>query len=477
MSAHPIPHPPHPHLQGQAMEDNRLIRRTDGLRGVRPALPPRAREGLQTFDALESAVRSYCRAFPVVFTRASGALLTAENGREYVDFFAGAGTLNYGHNPAFLKEKVVEYLAGDGIVHGLDLATAAKRAFLERFDAVVLKPRGLEYRIQFPGPTGTNAVEAALKLARKATGRRTVAFFANAYHGMTLGALAVTGNASKRRGAGVPLHDTVSLPYDGDLGPGMDTLDVFEALLRNSGSGVELPAAVIVETVQAEGGVKVAGWAWLRRLEQLCRAHGVLLIVDDIQTGCGRTGPFFSFEPAGITPDLVCLSKSISGIGLPMALVLIRPELDVWSPGEHNGTFRGNNLAFVTATATLDYWEHDGLTRAVAAKSGLIRARLQSWADAHPALGATVVGRGMILGIRFADPEMASRISAGAFARGVIVETAGPSDEVLKLIPPLTIPDGLLELGLARIEAALEEAVSQELEAASAPVAEEARWA
>jgi diaminobutyrate-2-oxoglutarate transaminase len=432
---------------------------------------------METFDALESAVRSYCRAFPVVFTRASGAVLTDEDGREYVDFFAGAGTLNYGHNPAFLKEKVVEYLAGDGILHGLDLATAAKRAFLERFDAVVLRPRGLDYRVQFPGPTGTNAVEAALKLARKATGRRTVAFFANGYHGMTLGALAVTGNASKRRGAGVPLHDTVSLPYDGDLGPGVDTLDVFEALLRNSGSGVELPAAVIVETVQAEGGVKVAGVEWLRRLERLCRAWGVLLIVDEIQTGCGRTGPFFSFEPAGITPDLVCLSKSISGIGLPMALVLIRPDLDVWSPGEHNGTFRGNNLAFVTATAALDYWERDGLTRAVEEKSAVIRARLQGWADAHPSLGATVHGRGMLLGIRFADAEVASRISAAAFARGVVVETAGPHDEVLKLIPPLTISDGLLRQGLACIEAALEEAVAQFLTAASAPSEVEAQWA
>lgn len=459
------------------MEDNRLIRRTDGLRGIRPAAP-RPRAGLQTFDALESAVRSYCRSFPVVFTRASGALLTDEDGREYVDFFAGAGTLNYGHNPQFLKEKLVDYLAGDGILHGLDMATGAKRAFLERFEAVILRPRGLEYRVQFPGPTGTNAVEAALKLARKATGRRTVAFFANAYHGMTLGALAVTGNASKRRGAGVPLHDTVSIPFDGDLGPNMDTLDLFEAMLRNSGSGVELPAAIIVETVQAEGGVKVAGMEWLRRLEKICRAYGVLLIVDDIQTGCGRTGTFFSFEPAGIRPDLVTLSKSISGIGLPMALVLIRPDLDVWSPGEHNGTFRGNNLAFVTATAALDYWEHDGLTRAVAEKSEIIRARLQSWADAHPALGATVVGRGMLLGIRFADAGMASRISAAAFARGVVVETAGPSDEVLKLIPPLTIPDGLLELGLSRIEAALEEAVSRALEAAAAePAVMEAQWA
>lgn len=438
--------------------------------------PVRPRGGLRAFEEHESEVRSYCRAFPVVFASASGAVLRDEEGREYVDFFSGAGTLNYGHNPPFLKQKLVEYLAGDGVLHSLDMATVAKRAFLERFARVILRPRGMEYRVQFPGPTGTNAVEAALKLARKATGRRTVAFFANGYHGMTLGALAVTGNAAKRRGAGVPLHDTVSLPYDGDLGPGHDTLDYFEALLRNSGSGVELPAAVIVETIQAEGGVKVAGEAWLRRLEALCREHGVLLVVDDIQVGCGRTGTFFSFEEAGIRPDLVCLSKSISGIGLPMALVLIRPELDVWSPGEHNGTFRGNNLAFVAATAALDFWERGELSREVAGKAARVRQRLQAMADAHPQAGGRVRGRGLIQGLVFADPGLASRVSRGAFARGVVVETAGPADEVLKLLPPLTIPDAVLEAGLDRIAEALAEALGAPAPDA-APALAEAAWA
>jgi diaminobutyrate-2-oxoglutarate transaminase len=436
----------------------------EGLRGLTRPAPTdedaEPRRGLETFDEMESAVRSYVRAFPVVFARSSGALLTDEDGREYVDFFAGAGALNYGHNPAFLKEKVVEYLAADGVLHGLDMATVAKRDFLERFAAVILRPRGMEYRVQFPGPTGTNAVEAALKLARKATGRRTVCFFANGYHGMTLGALAVTGNASKRRGAGVPLHDTVPLPFDGDMGPGVDTLDYFDAMLSNTGSGIEKPAAVILETVQAEGGVKVASAPWLRRLESLCREHGVLLIADDIQVGCGRTGAFFSFEEAGILPDLVCLSKSISGIGLPMALVLIRPDLDVWSPGEHNGTFRGNNLAFVTATAALSRWEDDALERSVGEKGERVRARLQAMADAYPEAGGRVRGRGLIQGIVFDDPSLAGQVSAGAFQRGVIVETAGPADEVLKILPPLTIPEALLDLGLDLIEEALAEALA-----------------
>ncbi|HEX2206289.1 MAG TPA: diaminobutyrate--2-oxoglutarate transaminase [Longimicrobium sp.] len=429
--------------------------------------------GMDTFEALESAVRSYCRTFPVVFTSASGATLVDEEGRPYVDLLSGAGALNYGHNPPEMKRAMIEYLEGDGVLHSLDMATAAKRRFLERFDEVVLRPRGLSYRVQFPGPTGTNAVEAALKLARKVTGRQTVACFANAYHGMTLGALAVTGNAGKRRGAGVPLSHALFLPYDGDLGPGVDTLDHFEQMLSNPGSGVELPAAVILETVQAEGGVKVASAAWLRRLERIARLHGILLIVDDIQVGCGRTGDFFSFEEAGIRPDLVCLSKSISGAGLPMALVLIRPDLDAWAPGEHNGTFRGNNLAFVTAAEALSRWENDALSREVRRKEARVTERLGEMAARFPAARAHVRGRGLVQGLVCGTPGVAREASREAFARGVVVETAGPRDEVLKLLPPLTIPDALLERALDIIEESLEAslaAVAGEVAIATVPI-------
>jgi diaminobutyrate-2-oxoglutarate transaminase len=411
--------------------------------------------GMDAFERLESAVRSYCRSFPVVFTSASGATLVDEDGREYLDFFAGAGALNYGHNPPAMKQAIIDYLQGDGILHSLDLATGAKRRFLERFEEVILRPRGLEYRVQFPGPTGTNAVEAALKLARKVTGRQMVACFANGYHGMTLGALAVTGNAAKRRGAGVPLLHALSLPFDGDMGPGVDTLDYFEQMLDNPGSGVELPAAVILETVQAEGGVKVASASWLRRLERMARAHGILLIADDIQVGCGRTGRFFSFEEAGIRPDIVCLSKSISGAGLPMALVLIRPDLDVWAPGEHNGTFRGNNLAFVAAAEALTWWEDDSFSTDIARKSARIAARLGEMSARYPAARAHVRGRGLILGLCCRVPGFAGEVSAEAFSRGLVVETAGPHDEVLKLLPPLTVSDVQLEQALDIIEDSL----------------------
>lgn len=416
---------------------------------------------MEVFEQLESEVRVYSRAFPAVFATARGYHVTDEQGKRYVDFFSGAGALNYGHNNPYLKEQLLAYLAADGVLHSLDMATSAKREFLERFQRVILAPRGLDYKVQFCGPTGTNAVEAALKLARKVTGRRTVVFFTQAYHGVTLGSLAVTGNAAKRRAAGVPLHHTVALPFDGYLGPGVDTLPLLERMLEDGHSGLDRPAAVILETVQAEGGVNVASWDWLRRLERLVRKHDIPLIVDEIQVGCGRTGPFFSFEPAGIRPDLVCLSKSISGFGLPMAIVLIRPDLDQWQPGEHNGTFRGFNLSFVTGAAALSYWEDDAFQRDTERKGELVAGRLEDLAARYLPEGAAVRGRGLIQGLDLAPEGLADRVSRHAFERGLILETAGPGDKVLKVLPPLTIDDEGLAAGLGILEESLRQALAE----------------
>ncbi len=415
---------------------------------------------LAVFEHLESEVRVYSRAFPTVFATARGHHLTDERGKRYVDFFSGAGALSYGHNNPYLKDRLLSYLAADGVIHSLDMATAAKREFLERFQRVILEPRGLHYKVQFAGPTGTNAVEAALKLARKVTGRKTVAYFTRAYHGVTLGALAVTGNEAKRRGAGVPLPYTVATPFDGDLGPDTDTLPLLERLLADSHRGLDLPAAVILETIQAEGGVNVASWDWLRRLERLVRKYEIPLIVDEVQTGCGRTGPFFSFEPAGIRPDLVCLSKSISGFGLPMAIVLIRPDLDLWAPGEHNGTFRGFNLSFVTGAAALSYWEDDTFQRETERKGELVAGRLAAMAARHLPEGSTVRGRGLIQGLALAPEGLAERVARLAFERGLIIETVGPGDAVLKVLPPLTIDDEGLAAGLQILEEAVIQAVT-----------------
>ena len=408
---------------------------------------------LKIFDRLESEVRGYVRAFPTVFAKAQGALLVGADGREYIDFFSGAGTLNYGHNDPLLKQRIVDYLAQDGLVHALDMATVAKKAFLETFERVILRPRGMRYKIQFPGPTGTNAVEAALKLARMVKGRSNIVSFTNGFHGVTGGSLAATGNARFRQCAGVALGNTTFMPYDGYMGPGVDTLDYFERMLMDASSGIDAPAAVIVETVQGEGGVNVASGRWLQRLQTLCRRHDMLLIVDDIQVGCGRTGSFFSFEPFGISPDIVTLSKSISGFGLPMSLVLMKPELDVWSPGAHNGTFRGNNLAFVTAEAALShYWSDDRLEQAVRHKAALVAARLQAIAERYGADEICVRGRGLIQGLALTRPGLGNRVSAEGFRRGLVIETSGAADQVVKLLPPLTIDEARLREGLDILE-------------------------
>ncbi|MFA7479500.1 MAG: diaminobutyrate--2-oxoglutarate transaminase [Vulcanimicrobiota bacterium] len=407
---------------------------------------------MNIFETLESEVRSYCRSFPTVFTRAHDAYMFDQDGKRYIDLFAGAGVLNYGHNNPRLQQPLLDYIQSGGITHSLDMYTAAKRTFLEKFQEVILEPRGLDYRIQFPGPTGTNAVEAALKVARKATGRQSVICFTNAFHGMTLGSLSLTGNRAKREGAGVPLNHSQRMPY-GDC-PNDGSLAFLRASLENSSSGFELPAAIILETVQAEGGVRVADKRWLQGLATLAEEFEIPLIVDDIQVGCGRTGGFFSFEEAGLKPDIVCLSKSLSGYGLPFALVLIKPELDVWDPGEHNGTFRGHNLAFVTATEALSYWTDKDLEKEVARKSQLCRTRLQSLVEQCPDL-LEVRGRGLILGVECKLEGLAGRWSQECFKRGLIIETAGPADSVLKLLPPLTIEEPALVEALDIIERSL----------------------
>lgn len=384
--------------------------------------------------------------------------MSDESGRDYLDFFAGAGALNYGHNPPEIKSKLIEYLADDTVIHGLDMHTTAKQEFLRAFDEVILRPRGLDYKVQFPGPAGNNAVEAALKLARKYTGRETIVSFTNAFHGMTLGALAVTGNSMKRGGAGIPLAHGVPMPYDQFLDGRTPDFMLFERMLTDSGSGLDMPAAVIVETVQGEGGINVSSPEWLRGLADLCKRHEMLLIVDDIQMGCGRTGPFFSFESAGIVPDIVCLSKSLSGCGLPLALTLFRRDLDVWEPGEHNGTFRGYNPAFVTATAALGFWSGDHMEKQTLAKGEQIERSLQVIATEHAEAGASARGRGMAWGLEFTDASLTSRVCGEAFARGLLVETAGSQDEVVKLMPPLTTTEAELDAGLDILAASIREA-------------------
>jgi diaminobutyrate-2-oxoglutarate transaminase len=424
------------------------------------AIQPTAAER-SIFQRRESEVRSYCRRFNTVFNHATGSVIADVEGHEYIDFLAGCASLNYGHNDPDMKAALLEYITRDGIAHSLDLFTTAKGRFLEAFETIILEPRRMDYRVQFTGPTGTNAVEAALKLARKVTGRTNVVAFTNSFHGVTQGALAATANKYYRMSPVVPLHGVFRMPFDGYLGPAMDTAEILARMLADPSSGLDAPAAILVETVQGEGGLNTASQDWLRRIEDLARQHGALLIIDDVQAGCGRTGTFFSFEEMGVMPDLVTMSKSLSGYGLPMAILLIRSEFDRWRPGEHNGTFRGNTHAFVTAEVALrKFWADKAFAQDVAGKAAVVANRLSAISDQIPA--GRVKGRGMMVGVDAGSGRLAADICRRCFENGLIIETSGAYDEVVKVLAPLTTPVDLLDRGLTILAGAVRSTLAGE---------------
>ena len=410
---------------------------------------------MDIFERLESDVRSYSRNFPVVFGRAKMSKMYTRDGGEYLDFFCGAGALNYGHNNAYIKERIIDYINSDGMSHALDMFTDAKEKFLTAFEQKILKPKGYTYKIMSCSPSGTNAVEAALNLSRKVKKRQGVFAFTGSFHGMTLGALSVTSGKTVRAGAGTSLPDVTFVPHPNSF-PG-NTIEYIENIITDEYSGVMKPAAIILETVQAEGGVQIMPDAFLRSLRDLCDRHDVLMIVDDIQVGCGRTGAFFSFENAGVVPDMFMLSKSISGYGFPMSLLLMKPELDVFSPGEHNGTFRGNQLAFVGAAAALELRENLDLESRTYENEKIIKDFI---GRRILPLGEKLLhrGRGMIHGIdfeRYEDDRLSYRVAHTCFENGLIIERAGRNDCVLKIMPALTINREELITGLTIIEEAI----------------------
>ncbi|MCF4968123.1 diaminobutyrate--2-oxoglutarate transaminase [Nostoc sp. CMAA1605] len=417
---------------------------------------------MNIFETRESNVRSYCRSFPTLFHRAKGAFIYSESGEAYIDFLAGAGALNYGHNNDYIKQKVISYLDADAIAHGLDLHTSAKEQFISKFTETVLTPKNLDYRLQFCGPTGTNAVEAALKLARKVKKRPGIFSFMGGYHGMTLGSLSISGNRDIKAGAYGTSSNVAFMPYPFGFMESFDTIEFIESVLNDVNSGVEKPAAIIFETVQAEGGVIVAPIEWMQRLRNLCDRHDILLICDDIQVGCGRTGPFFSFERANIIPDMVVLSKSIGGYGFPMSLLLLKPELDIWEPGEHNGTFRGNQLAFVGGTAALEYREIVNLEKEVKIKETFLNNFLiEQIASSSERI--KIRGLGLIWGIDITDlgnTSLARNITSRCFELGLIIEKAGRNNTVIKILPPLTIEMPILEQGCSIIKQAFDDCLA-----------------
>ncbi|MCC5848532.1 MAG: aspartate aminotransferase family protein [Verrucomicrobia bacterium] len=401
------------------------------------------------FEEYESEIRAYSRVYPVVFETAENAKQTDENGKTYLDFYAGAGVLNLGHNPPSMKAAMIAYLEKNGVLHSLDMMTVAKRDFIQAFVETILRPRNMDYKLQFMGPTGTNAVEASLKLARLVTGRSHIIAFSQGFHGMTLGSLACTANEVFRNAAGVTLDDVSHWPFDNHTGGGLESLDTLRALLENTSGGLEKPAAFLVEAIQAEGGVNVASQEWLLALQKLAHDVGALLIVDDIQAGCGRTGRYFSFEGMGLEPDIITLAKGIGGAGTPMAMNLVKPEHDRhWKPGQHTGTFRGQNLSFVAGREALRFFEDDKLLSETRAKGEIMREHLQKLAEAHADKGYAVRGKGMMQALDVKDGALAKAIAHDCFEHGLLFGPCGVGGQVLKLIPPLTIPEDELLAGL-----------------------------
>ncbi|MFE0386287.1 diaminobutyrate--2-oxoglutarate transaminase family protein [Streptomyces bungoensis] len=438
-----------------------------------------AHEGiLRRQSARESAARTYARALPIVPVRARGLTIEGADGRRYLDCLSGAGALALGHNHPVVLEAVRRVLDSGAPLSVLDLATPVKDAFVTELFRTL--PPGLadRARIQFCGPAGTDAVEAAFKLVRAATGRTGLLAFTGAYHGMTAGALAASGGAGDVRVARLPYPQDYRCPF-GIGGPGGAELAArwTESLLDDPKSGVPLPAGMILEPVQGEGGVLPAPDDWLRRMRTITADRSVPLIADEIQTGVGRTGAFWAVGHSGITPDVMVLSKAIGG-SLPLAVVVYRDDLDVWQPGAHAGTFRGNQLAMAAGAATLAYVRENGLAERAAALGSRMLSQLRRLQTELPCVG-DVRGRGLMIGVelvdpegestgpghvapgassagdhgavpsalgpvrtpRPADPELAAAVQRECLNRGLIVELGGRHAAVVRILPPLTISD------------------------------------
>lgn len=422
----------------------------------------------------ESNARSYPRRIPIVLARAHGVYVQDTRGQIYIDCLAGAGTLALGHNHPVVVEAMQSAMADGLPLHTLDLTTPVKDAFVQEiFDSLPLE-FARKARIQFCGPTGADAVEAALKLTRTATARHTVLAFQGAYHGMTMGTLSLSGNLGPKQALGgllagvqfLPFPHQYRCPFGGTGETLLEThLQYLKHLLEDPESGVTRPAAMILETVQGEGGVIPAPARWLKGVREITRAYRIPLILDEIQCGIGRTGDMFAFEHSGILPDVITLSKAIGG-GLPLSVVLYHEELDQWQPGAHAGTFRGNQLAMAAGTATLRFIKKEQLMVHVRRAGARLLEHLMALKAEFPWIG-DARGRGLMLGMEIIDPAQtnvaesapviesvpvterappadgnrARRFQRACLERGLIVELGGRHGAVVRFLPPLIITE------------------------------------
>ncbi len=424
----------------------------------------------------ESEVRSYPRRLPIAIKQAFGCLVEDTRGQIFLDCLAGAGTLALGYNHPEINQALKEQLDSGLPYQTLDIATSAKTTFIQSVKSFLPQELSENSVIQFCGPSGADAVEAAIKLAKQTTGRNTMFAFRGAYHGMTNGTMGMMGNlGTKARRTGL-MSDVHFMPFPYNLrcpfGLGGDegakaSIRYIDRLLNDDESGIMKPAAIIVEPVQGEGGVVPAPAFWLRELRRICDEHGILLIFDEIQCGVGKTGYNFAFKESGIVPDILCLSKAIGG-GLPMSLLVINKQHDTWKPGEHTGTFRGNQLAMVSGAKALEIIQRDNLVEHANIAGQYLRYGLESIQKRVNCI-AEVRGKGLMLGVEIktpngelnkfgepqADSELTLSIQRAALERGLIVEKGGREGAVIRFLPPLIISFEQIDFALRVFEDAI----------------------
>ncbi len=422
---------------------------------------------LERQNARESNARSYPRRLPIALKRGQGLYVEDVEGRVFIDCLAGAGTLALGHNHPVVVQAIQQVLRDELPLHTLDLTTPVKDDFVETLFSLLPPDFARDARIQFCGPTGADAIEAALKLVKTATGRQTMLSFHGAYHGMTQGALSLMGNLGPKVAVGVSGSGVQFLPYpyqyrspfgltsEGTVAAG---LHYIETILTDPEGGVCLPAGMVMEVIQGEGGVIPAPDDWVLGIRKITQSAGVPLILDEVQSGFGRTGKMFAFEHAGILPDVLVLSKAIGG-SLPLSVVVYRGELDQWRPGAHAGTFRGNQLAMAAGSATLRHILRERLQDNAERMGQRLQNHLRQLQSDHRCIG-DVRGRGLMIGMEMIDldarpnslgqpaaaPGLASQLQRACLERGLILELGGRHGSVVRLLPPLTISEQEIDL-------------------------------
>lgn len=429
----------------------------------------------------ESNARTYPRRIPLALKRGKGIYVEDIEGRIFIDCLAVAGTLALGHNHPAVVDAIQRALRDEVPMQTLDLTTPIKDEFVHELFSLLPEELARNGKIQFCGPTGSDAVEAALKLVRTATGRDTILAFHGAYHGMTHGSLSLMGNLAPKQAIRGSMANVHFLPYPyayrcpfglgGEAGERVG-IEYITNVLNDPESGILKPAGIILEAVQGEGGVIPASSSWLRKLRALTQTLGIPLIVDEVQTGLGRTGRIFAFEHAGIVPDVVVLSKAIGG-GLPLSVVVYRASLDTWQPGAHAGTFRGNQLGMAGGAAAMRYIRAERLDMHAAELGSRFQHQLEELQQSHPEIG-DVRGRGLMIGMEIVNPAVepdrhgrppqdrtrALAIQAACLRRGLIVELGGREGSTLRFLPPLIITQDQLDVVLGIVAEAVRESTN-----------------